>query len=193
MNASPRTILPDRGYLAKLYANTVLVFVVFVLPWVFMGLIPELGWTYVLLFLLANVLWLLPTFVLLPLYYRSIRYELREDEIVVFKGIITRSVKVVPYRTVTNLHLTRGPIDRLLGLGTLKVETAGLSGQTTSEATLAGLQDYDGVHQLVREELRRYRRISGATTTEGAPAEPDQALGLLLQEVREIKEILKSR
>ncbi|NPV08753.1 MAG: PH domain-containing protein [Anaerolineae bacterium] len=194
MSQATRVVLPDRAYLVKLYLNTLLIFLVFIFPLVLLGLIPELGWAYVILFLIANALWLVPTSILLPLYFRSIRYELREDEIVVFKGIITRSVKVVPYRTVTNLHLARGPLDRLLGMGTLKVETAGLSGQTASEAVLSGLRDYEAVHELVREELRRYRRISGATTTEGAPEpEIDRALGQLLKEVREIKEILRSR
>jgi membrane protein YdbS with pleckstrin-like domain len=197
VSSSPRVIVPDRAYLAKLYVNTLLIFLFLIFPWVLMGLIPELGLTYVLLFFVVNALWLVPTFALLiPLYYRSIRYELRDDEIVVLKGVITRSVKVVPYRTVTNLVLDRGPVDRLLGLGTLKVETAGFSGQARSEAILAGLRDYDAVQALVREELRRYRAISGATTTEGVPAveaEPEQVFGQLLQEVREIKAILRSR
>lgn len=197
VSSSPRVIVPDRAYLAKLYVNTLLIFLFLIFPWVFMGLIPELGLTYVLLFFVVNALWLVPTFALLiPLYYRSIRYELRDDEIVVLKGVITRSVKVVPYRTVTNLVLDRGPVDRLLGLGTLKVETAGFSGQARSEAILAGLRDYDAVQALVREELRRYRAFSGATTTEGIPAveaEPGQVFGQLLQEVREIKAILRSR
>jgi membrane protein YdbS with pleckstrin-like domain len=197
VSSSPRVIVPDRAYLAKLYVNTLLIFLFLIFPWVLMGLIPELGLTYVLLFFVVNALWLVPTFALLiPLYYRSIRYELRDDEIVVLKGVITRSVKVVPYRTVTNLVLDRGPVDRLLGLGTLKVETAGFSGQARSEAILAGLRDYDAVQALVREELRRYRATSGATTTEGVPAveaEPEQVFGQLLQEVREIKAILRSR
>ncbi len=196
--SKPMVVKPDRDYLASLYISTVLVFVVFILPWILLGLVPEFGWTYILLFLVVNALWMVPTFVLLPFYFRSIMYELKDDEIVVYKGIITRSVKVVPYRTVTNLHLTRGPIDRILGIGTLRVETAGYSGQSAPEARLVGLRDYDFVHNLVREQLRRYRAISGATTTEGAPPATtylgsDDALAQVLAEVREIKELLKKR
>lgn len=194
----PTVLKPDRDYLASLYIWTVVIFVLFILPWILLGLVPELGWRYVLLFLVVNALWMLPTFVLLPFYFRSIMYELKDDEIVVYKGIITRSVKVVPYRTVTNLHLTRGPIDRILGIGTLRVETAGYSGKAAAEARLVGLRDYDFVHTLVREQLRRYRAISGATTTEGAPPAAvdlgrEAVLAQVLEEVREIKEILKKR
>lgn len=194
---NPTMIRPDRDYLVSLYIWTAIIFVLFILPWVLLGLVPELGWPYVFIFMAANVLWLVPTLILLPFYYRSISYELKDDEIVVNKGIITRSVKVVPYRTVTNLHLVRGPIDRILGIGTLRVETAGYSGQSAPEARLVGLRDYDFAHNLVREQLRRYRAVSGATATEGLPATPAPATGdtiaEVLAEVREIKEILKRR
>ncbi len=197
-NENPTVIRPDKDYLASLYIWTVIIFILFILPWVLLGLVPEFGWTYVFIFLVANALWMVPCFLLYPLYYRSISYELRDDEIVVHKGIITRSVKVVPYRTVTNLHLSRGPVDRVLGIGTLRVETAGYSGQSAAEARLVGLKDYDFVHTLVREQLRRYRAVSGATTTEGVPpvataASGDDSVAQLLTEVREIKEILKKR
>jgi len=77
---------------------------------------------------------MVPLFLLYPAYYRSIRYELREDEIVVHKGIITKSTKVVPYSTVTNLNMKRDLLDRwLLNLGTVNVETAGKSGQAEPE------------------------------------------------------------
>lgn len=195
MQDGTKVILPDRAYLTKLYLNTLLVFLAFVLPWILLGLVPELGQTYVIIFLVVNVVWMVPTFaLLLPRYYQSIRYELREDEIVVVKGIVTRSVKVIPYRAITNLHLARGPVDRLLGLGTLKVQTAGLGGQSGPEAALSGLRDYDAVYELIREALRRYRWTTGAITTEPAPAtDQGEMLRQLLQEVREIKELIRSR
>ncbi len=194
MNGTIETLRPDRDYLLKLYAATLVVFVIFFLPLILLGLVPELGLGYILIFIAANALWLVPTFILLPFYYRSISYELRADEIVVYKGVITKSTKVVPYRTVTNLDLKRDPFDRFLRLGTLRVETAGMSGQTGAEISLVGMSDYEGVQRLVREQLRRYR-ASYATTTEGGGAaeRPSEALTLLLEEVREIKEIIQRK
>ena len=144
----PKTVAvirPHRNYLYKLYVTTILIFVIFILPFIFLGLIPELGTFYVLIFLAANALWIAPLFLFYPAYYRSISYELREDEIVVNKGVITKSMKVAPYRTVTNLHLKRGLLDRwFFNLGSLSVETAGISGQTGAEQVLSGLRDYEG-------------------------------------------------
>ncbi|MFN2224011.1 MAG: PH domain-containing protein, partial [Candidatus Promineifilaceae bacterium] len=57
-------------------------------------------------------------------YYRSLRYEVMADEVIVRAGIVTTSVKHVPYRTVTNITIRRGLMDRwLFGLGTLNIQT----------------------------------------------------------------------
>jgi len=195
MSKTIATIRPHSSYLTKLYVSTLLVFFLFIFPFVLLGLIPGFGWLYVFIFLAANALWILIAFVLYPVYYRSIYYELKEDEIVVHKGIMTKSTKVVPYRTVTNLHQKRDLLDRFMfNLGTLNVQTAGMSGQQGAEEVLVGLEDYDGVLKMVREELRRYRTsMATATEVEGpAGIRPASAVSdALLEEVREIKELLK--
>lgn len=195
MSKTTATIRPHSNYLTKLYVSTLLVFFFFVLPFILLGLIPDFGWLYVLIFLAANALWILIAFVLYPVYYRSIYYELKEDEIVVHKGIVTKSTKVVPYRTVTNLHQKRGLLDRYaFNLGTLNVQTAGMSGQQGAEEVLVGLEDYDGVMKMVREELRRYRSSMATMTEVESPSvvQPtSQVSDELLREVREIKELLK--
>jgi len=195
MSKTIATIRPHPSYLTKLYVSTALVFLVCVFPFVCLGFIPDMGGTFVLIFLGANILWMAPAFVLYPIYFRSISYELKEDEIVVHKGILTKSTKVVPYRTVTNLHQKRDLLDRyLFKLGTLNVQTAGMSGQQGAEEVLVGLEDYDGVMKMVREELRRYRSSMATMTEVEAPAGA-QPVALvsdeLLKEVREIKELLK--
>ena len=62
----PKTVLPHSQYLLKLYLNVLVIFGLFILPWVLLGLIPDLGWIYVLIFLAANALWIVPTLLLLP-------------------------------------------------------------------------------------------------------------------------------
>lgn len=195
MSQPVATIRPHPSYLTKLYVSTGLIFFLFVFPFVCLGFLPDLGLIYVLIFLAANLLWIAPAFLLYPAYYRSIYYELKEDEIVVHKGIFTKSTKVVPYRTVTNLHQKRDLLDRyLFKLGTLNVQTAGMSGQQGAEEVLVGLADYDEVLKTVRAELRRYRS-SMATTTEvespAAAATAPQITADLLDEVREIKALLQ--
>ena len=76
------------------------------------------------------IYWVIAMLITVP-YYRSLRYEIQDDEVIVKVGIITHSVKHVPYRTVTNITVKRDIFDRwFFNLGTLTIQTAGMSGQT---------------------------------------------------------------
>ena len=138
--------------------------------------------------------WLVAMFLIGP-YFRSLRYEIQDDEVVVRAGIWTKSVKHVPYRTVTNLTVKRDVIDRWLGLGTLNIQTAGMSGQTGAEEHLVGLEAVQEVYDGVATELRRFR--GGMAPTQAGLEEeivltqPD-ALNELLVEVRAIRRSLES-
>jgi uncharacterized membrane protein YdbT with pleckstrin-like domain len=138
--------------------------------------------------------WLVAMFLMGP-YYRSLRYEIQDDEVVVHAGIWTKSVKHVPYRTVTNLTVKRDVLDRWLSLGTLNIQTAGMSGQTGAEEHLVGLENVQEVYDAVATELRRFRGGMAPTQAEVeegiVPAQPD-ALNELLVEVRAIRRSLES-
>ena len=185
------TFKPSEKLRVKFNLWVGLIFITCVFPFVFLGFIRGLGWTYVGIFLAANALWLIPTFALIPVYYRSIEYELGDEEVVVRKGIITKAIKTVPYRTVTNIEVRRGLLDRWLGIGGIAVHTAGYSAQAGPEVWLSGLDDYEGVHAEILSALRRYRARTGATvgvevvpiSEEGVP----QLLGHILEELKALR------
>ena len=149
---------PDKKLMTKYVVTTWLVFLIGVFPFIFLGLIPELGWVYVILFMLANAIWIIVAHLLIAPYYRSISYQMTDKEITVCKGIITKTENVVPYRMVTNVSVKRGPLDRLFGIGTLEIHTAGYSQQTNAEAQLSGLTNYAEVHKGLMTALRSYRQ-----------------------------------
>jgi membrane protein YdbS with pleckstrin-like domain len=139
-----------------------------------------------------NALWFIPAVVVIPFYYRTLRYEIQDDEVIVRAGLITRSVKHVPYRTVTNLKVTRGPFDRMFGLGTLAIQTAGMSGQTGAEESLVGLNNVQSIYENVATALRRYRRAMSPTAAdEDVDLGANGDLGALLAEVRAIRQIIE--
>lgn len=142
----------------------------------------------------VNALWFIPAMVVIPFYYRTLRYEIQDDEVIVRAGLVTRSVKHVPYRTVTNLKVTRGPFDRMFGLGTLAIQTAGMSGQTGAEESLVGLNDVQTVYEEVATALRRYRSAMSPTAADADEnLMADGELSALLREVRAIREALEKR
>ena len=143
------------------------------LPCALLGLIPDIGGAFVRWFLLANAVWIVVAYALIPPYFRSISYEMGDEEVVVRKGILTKTRKVVPYRMVTNVSVKRGPLDRLFGLGSLELHTAGYSQQTGPEARLSGLADHEQVYQQLMGAIRRHRGVpepSGATGMASAQA-----------------------
>jgi membrane protein YdbS with pleckstrin-like domain len=142
---------------------------------------------------IIDAVWWAPAMFLTGPYYRSLSYEIQDDEVIVRAGIWTKSVKHVPYRTVTNLMVKRDILDRwLFGLGTLNIQTAGMSGQTGVEESLVGLSNVQEVYEIVATELRRFRggMAPTAAEVEGEPAAAS-ALSAILAEVRAIRQSLE--
>jgi len=137
-------------------------------PWatffaIFFDVLPILNFWYAI----ALVFWWLPIMVGIPLYIRSIEYSviskagLVMPEIYVKKGLINITRKHVPFRTITNISSRAGPVDRLFGIGTVEIQTAGFSGgpggQAGPEEKLEGITFYEEVRDFILQELRRFR------------------------------------
>ncbi|NIV40201.1 MAG: PH domain-containing protein [Anaerolineae bacterium] len=199
-----RSVAPDRKYLFRMRLIATIVALAILAGGILLGLILALTGEIRLggamaLFIVAvilNGLWWLIALILSGPYYRSLRYEIQDDEVVVYAGIWTKSVKHVPYRTVTNLQVKRDIVDRWLGLGTLNIQTAGMSGQTGVEERLVGLSGVQEVYEVVAEELRRFRG-GMAPTQADVEVEPEVApqgsLGEILAELRAIRKSLEAR
>ncbi|MBC8446586.1 MAG: PH domain-containing protein [Chloroflexi bacterium] len=198
-----RTFKPSSKYLSKLRLNITLVALLILAGGVLLGWLMsfdrEIGASgfgiVVIVTAIIDAVWWAPAMLLTGPYYRSLSYEIQDDEVIVHVGILTKSVKHVPYRTVTNLTVKRDILDRwLFGLGTLNIQTAGMSGQTGAEESLVGLTNVQEVYEMVVTELRRFRG-GMAPTAAGVEDEPvvasADALSAILAEVRAIRQALE--
>ncbi|MCK4537273.1 MAG: PH domain-containing protein [Candidatus Krumholzibacteria bacterium] len=194
---------PGRGYLRKTWLiYTIIAFAIagFGLA---LGLLigidegPQVAMNVFSGFLAAALLFWIPSMALSVPYYKSLSYEIQDDEVIVRVGIVTKSVKHVPYRTVTNITVNRGLFDRFLfNLGTLNIQTAGMSGSTGAEESLVGLTDVQGVYDIVVEKLHRFRGGMSPTTADdesGHTVMPGNLLGEILDELREIRKNTDNR
>lgn len=68
--------------------------------------------------------------------YRVWRYEVRDDSLFLERGIVTRVRTVVPYVRIQHVDVSRGPLERALGLASVVVYTAGSRG---ADVTIPGL------------------------------------------------------
>ncbi|MFT4892825.1 MAG: membrane protein YdbS with pleckstrin-like domain [Candidatus Nanohaloarchaea archaeon] len=76
---------------------------------------------------------IVPVFVLIGVFYGVKRYsnwgfKVVEDHLYIEHGVIKKTYSMVPYVRVQHIDTDRGPIDRFLGLSTLRVYTAGSKG-----------------------------------------------------------------
>ena len=197
-----RSFKPSPQYLTKLRLVITFVALLILAGGVLLGWLlstdPKIGAsgarTVVIVVGIADVIWWVPALILTGPYYRSLAYEVQDDEVIVRAGIWTKSVKHVPYRTVTNLTVKRDILDRWLGIGTLNIQTAGMSGTTGAEESLVGLTDVQEVYEIVVTELRRFRGSMSPTAAEveGEPAVVStDALSAILTEVRAIRQALE--
>jgi uncharacterized membrane protein YdbT with pleckstrin-like domain len=153
-----------------------------------------------ILIAVIDLVWWMPAMILTGPYCRSLRYVIQDDEVIVHVGIWTQSLKHVPYRTVTNLTVKRDILDRwFFGLGTLNIQTAGMSGTTGAEESLVGLTNVQEVYEAVVTELQRFRHsmtptaaeMESATALSLTVASAD-VLNAILGEVRAIRQVLET-
>jgi uncharacterized membrane protein YdbT with pleckstrin-like domain len=190
-----RTFKPIRRYLVKVYVGIGIAGLLAIPATFALGvLIPDRDATIVfgLFALIEAVIWILALALIYP-YYRSLSYEIQDDEVIVRVGVIDLSVKHVPYRTVTNITVRRDILDRwFFGLGSLHIQTAGMSGQSGAEEKLVGLPNVQEVYELVVAELRRFR---GGMAPTAAEAEPEitsaETLTAILAELKAIRQAVQ--
>ncbi len=153
---------------------------------------PGVGLVFMGITIVCDALfWIIGMILSIP-YFRSLRYEVLEDEVIVHVGILTHSVKHVPYRTVTNITVKRDIFDRwFFNLGSLNIQTAGMSGQSGAEEKLVGLENIQEVYNMVVTELRRFRGAMSPITVqeEVLPA----GTNALLAEVQTIRQLLEKK
>ena len=137
---------------------------------------------------LISIMWIV-SFPLIYLWINNLSYFIHDDRITIQSGIITKKEQNIPYRSITDFVLTRGLFDRLLGIGTIKIQTAGQSTSATGyEGTLSGLLDYEPLHADLREKLKSLHPISESiTTSESVKQSDDSVLVQILEELKEIR------
>ncbi|MHA2247929.1 MAG: PH domain-containing protein [Candidatus Hodarchaeales archaeon] len=151
-------------------------------------------------YLIISVILMLLAAVLVVYYVRNIEYIIEDTEVIVKKGIINKTIKHVPFRTITNVSSRYGIYDRIFGIGTCEIETAGKSGQQTGpEEKIEGIRNFREVRDVVLTELRRFRGQYTTTTELEQPTQYEESMGdfvlqkEVLDELRQIKEILSKK
>lgn len=97
----------------------------------------------------AYVLWRGVRIGLLAARLRTTRYRLSNQRITVESGLLSRSMVEVDLRSVEDLVFRQGPVERLLGIGSITVVSAD---RTAPRLQLLGVRDPRGTRELIRTQ-----------------------------------------
>jgi putative membrane protein len=146
-------------------------------------------WPVALAVLAGRRLWLLVVGVIVLLAFSILEwwrytYTLEAGALRVEEGVLARKLRVVPFDRIQQVELVRKPLHRLLGVATLRVETAGGGGAAEVDLDVVSLGEAEALRSsLLRAKAGAAAAIGGtgesaeaATTTAAAPAAPERTL-----------------
>lgn len=141
----------------------------------------------------------------LPLYYDTLSYTIEDDLVMGTRGVFWKKRVTVPFRKITNIDISQGPVQRLFGLGTIHVQTAGAAGAqaAVAELRIEGMKEFDALRDEILQLLRAFYTQRGPASPDAAAtpsdAVPPQAASdaagsqAMLEELRAIRTLLEQR
>ncbi|GAB6938254.1 PH domain-containing protein [Isoptericola variabilis] len=102
----------------------------------------------------ALLVWAL---LLVPRQVRAIGYAERDDDLLIRKGIMFRTLVVVPYGRMQYVDVEAGPLDRKLGIAKVQLHTASAS----TDADIPGLVPDEAERLRDRLTARGEARLAG--------------------------------
>ena len=129
---------------------------------------------------------------LLVLWVKNLSYIIGEEKVTIHKGILTKVQKNIPYRAITDFIVNRSIFDRILGIASIRIQTAGQSQTATGyEGNIAGMADWEGLHETLRDRLKKLHPVSESLATRELVSVTTEG-EILAQILNELKAIRKA-
>ena len=131
---------------------------------------------------LFPVVWLFRMF-----KYWTLEYEFDDEGISMKWGVLWRREILLTYPRIQDIHLTRGIVQRWMGLANLSIQTAG--GSAAPEMVIEGAPDPEGLRDALYLRMRGVNKTSSQETPGRSGSDSEQVLSLLT----EIRDLLRDR
>lgn len=130
--------------------------------------------------LLCAVIWLVSS-----IWWRKLGYKLTEDEVALRHGVISTSFRSARYERIQAVDVVESVIARLLGLATVRVETAGGRSSVIKIEYLSKAKAEE-----LREELLRRTHGGGSATAPSMEVEEEPAADAMIPEIPILRTLL---
>lgn len=175
--------------------------IVFTLGTPFWIIVPFFVEEIVIFFSVLIVIWviiIILTAIWIPAAFRALEYTIDDDGVKMNGGVIWKKYVTVPYSKITNVDITRGPLQRLYNIGTIHVQTAGASGKQSEKAELklAGIRDLEKVREVIIQNIKSTSYYSGSIGVQPGITDikaKSPVLESILKELKGIRDILSKK
>jgi membrane protein YdbS with pleckstrin-like domain len=175
------------------------------LTWVIIFVLGTPAWILPLLFIDREgviffigflTVWLIAMIIIpiwIPAAFRALEYTIDEDGVKMSGGVVWKKHVTVPYSKITNVDITRGPLQRYYKIGTIHVQTAGSGGKQgeKAELKLAGVRDLEKIREVIIDNIKGID-YSGTVKRKTVKESPDEGRVFeeMLGELKDIKKLL---
>jgi len=127
--------------------------------------------------------------------YHTMRYRFDDEGIAMSWGLLWRREINLTYARIQDIHVSRGIIERWLGLATVQIQTA--SGSGSAEMSIVGILEYESLRDFLYTKMRGARFGETEPTTiddsEQDSQQEDDVATHLLTEIRDELRLLRQR
>jgi len=127
--------------------------------------------------------------------YHTLKYRFDNEGIAMSWGLLWRKEINLTYARIQDIHVSRGLIERWLGLATVQIQTA--SGSGSAEMSIVGILEYESLRDFLYTKMRGARFGEPEPTTiessEKDSQQEDDVATLLLTEIRDEIRLLRQR
>lgn len=123
--------------------------------------------------------------------YITLRYKFEEEGVSASWGVLFRRQVYLTYARIQDIHVSRGLVERWLGIGTVDIQTA--SGSATAELSIAGMEEYETIRDFLYSKMRGYREERKRAAEETGSGEALELLNAIRDEMRGIRTALEQR
>ena len=189
------SLKPEKEQRTLWFITWVIIFVIVTPFWI---VTPFFAREIIIFFSVFLFIWLvimILTAIWIPAAFKALEYTIDEDGVKMKGGVVWKKYVTVPYSKITNVDITRGPLQRLFNIGTIHVQTAGAAGKQgeKAELKLAGIRDLEKVREVIVENIKDLNYpASGRPKKELSPGGETISKDIL-NELRNIKDILKEK
>lgn len=189
------TLKPEKEQRTLWFITLVIVFVIGTPFWI---VVPFFAGEIVILFGVFLFIWVVIMILVaiwIPAAFKALEYTIDDDGVKMNGGVVWKKYVTVPYSKITNIDITRGPLQRLYNIGTIHVQTAGASGKQgeKAELKLAGIRDLEKVREVIIENIKDLNYPGSSRMKKELPSGEDTVAKDILNELRDIKDILRKK